>query len=509
MIISDLIGHLDFRECRGDTTRRVDAVCYSSGACGMDSLFVAIKGLQADGHDYIDDACRRGAVCVVHEREVVETPGVTFVRVDDSRRALARLGSAFYGEPSREVFLVGVTGTNGKTTVCHLVESCLQTAGRQTGTMGTINYRYGETILPAPTTTPESLDLQKMLRSMADAEVTHVVMEVSSHALDLKRVHECAFNVAIFTNLSEEHLDYHQTMEDYYIAKKRFFTDIVAGKTSIINADDPWGQRLIAELPGPVRTFSLTGNADVRVLSSVLSMTGIEAVIETKSGRYDIRSPLIGRYNLSNILAAVATAEEIGLDCATIDRGINSVASVAGRLERVGNSDDPWIFVDYAHTEDALKNVLENLRRFEHKRLITVFGCGGDRDTLKRPRMGWVATELSDIAIVTSDNPRTEEPLAIIAAIRGGIDVARIAEISPERIAEGVTKKSYTIIPDRRRAIETAVLMADLDDIVVIAGKGHEVYQIVGTTKHPFDDRDIARKALLTRKRKVHGARGH
>lgn len=507
MILSDLIRHLEIIECHGDTTRRIDDVCYASSACRPDALFVAIRGLKADGHDYIDDACRRGAVCIVHERPVAVTPGVTFVRVADARRALGRLGAAFYGDPSREVFLVGVTGTNGKTTVCHLLESCLQAAGRRTGVMGTINYRYGDTVLPAATTTPESLDLQKMLREMANRGVTHVVMEVSSHALDLKRAHDCAFDVAIFTNLSEEHLDYHRTMEDYYTAKRRFFTDIVSDRISIINADDPWGRRLIAEAPGPVRTFSLTGDADVRVLSSAFSMAGIEAVIETTNGRHDIRSPLIGRYNLSNILAAVAAAEEIGLDCAAIDRGINSVASVAGRLERVGNSHDPWIFVDYAHTEDALKNVLENLRRFEHTRLITVFGCGGDRDTLKRPRMGWVATELSDITIVTSDNPRTEEPLAIIADIRGGIDAGRIAEIVPERIAERTSKKGYTIIPDRRRAIEEAVLMAEPDDIVVIAGKGHEDYQIIGTTKHPFDDRDIARKALSARKKKVHGAR--
>jgi UDP-N-acetylmuramoyl-L-alanyl-D-glutamate--2,6-diaminopimelate ligase len=497
--ISDLLEGVDTLEIRGDISGEAAGICYDSRKCEDGSLFVAVSGARFDGHDFIPEAVRRGARYVVYDRE--EPPRslqATCIRVRDSRLALAGLAQNYFGNPSRDICLIGVTGTNGKTTVTFLLESILTAAGCSVGVMGTVNYRYAGATFPAVNTTPESLDLQKMLREMVDAGVTHVVMEVSSHAIDLKRVYGCAYDVGVFTNLSSEHLDYHRTMEDYFRVKKRFFDDVVCEHPAVVNGDDPWGARLLREIQNTVITFGCDESRDVSSADVALSPDGIETKIRHSGGAFAVSSPLTGRFNLSNILAASAAALSIGIGPEDIQAGIKALAVVPGRLERVSVPGEPALFVDYAHTEDALENVLATLLEFRRGRIITVFGCGGDRDRTKRPGMGRVAAAFSDLAIITSDNPRTEDPLAIIDDIEGGMESGS-TRYAPEEIMNGFTGKGYTVIADRKAAIQLAVSVADSDDIVLIAGKGHEDYQIVGTRKFPFDDRVVAREALFTR----------
>ena len=498
--ISDLLEGVDTLEIQGDVSGEASGLFYDSRKCEEGSLFVAVSGARFDGHDFIPEAVKRGARYVVCDREAVpRSLPATCIRVRDSRLALAILARNFYGDPSRDICLIGVTGTNGKTTITFLLESILTAAGCSVGVLGTVNYRYAGRIFPALHTTPESLDLQKMLREMVDAGVTHVVMEVSSHAIDLKRVYGCSYDVGVFTNLSSEHLDYHRTMGDYFRVKKRFFDDVIREHPAVVNGDNPWGLRLFSEIRSPVVTFGFDGSWDVSPADASLSPDGIDAKIRHSGGEFAISSPLTGRFNLSNILASSAAAMSIGIGTEDIRAGIKALAVVPGRLERVSGRDEPAVFVDYAHTEDALENVLATLLEFKKGRIITVFGCGGDRDCTKRPGMGKVAAALSDLAIITSDNPRTEDPLAIIGDIEGGVGIGS-TRYTPEEITNGLTGKGYTVIADRKAAIHLAVSVADGADIVLIAGKGHEDYQIVGTTKFPFDDRMIAREALYTRR---------
>jgi UDP-N-acetylmuramoyl-L-alanyl-D-glutamate--2,6-diaminopimelate ligase len=376
-------------------------------------------------------------------------------------------------------------------------------SGFSTGVLGTVNYRFAGKVMPAPNTTPESIEMQKILRQMVDDGVTHVVTEVSSHAVDLKRIDDCAFDLGIFTNLAQDHLDYHETLENYYQVKKRFFTEVLpeGGKgrfpQRIINADDPWGQRLFSEVGAGSLTYGIDNPCDVRAKISDLAIDGIKADIVSRWGVLSVSSELTGKFNLYNILAAASAAFLVGVKPEQIREGIKKIKLVPGRLEKVatGLKSEPAVFVDYAHTEDALRKVLENLTHFKKGKIITVFGCGGDRDRGKRPLMGAAVAELSDIAIVTSDNPRTEDPLAIIAAIEKGISGAVMMRVLPADL-KGNRLKIYTVIPDRRKAIETALAVADPADIVLIAGKGHEDYQIIGTERRPFDDRLIAKKAL-------------
>jgi UDP-N-acetylmuramoyl-L-alanyl-D-glutamate--2,6-diaminopimelate ligase len=358
-------------------------------------------------------------------------------------------------------------------------------------------------VLAASHTTPESFELQRLLAGIREAGVTHVVMEVSSHALELRRVEDCEFDLGIFMNLTRDHLDFHGTMEDYYASKKRFFSDLLAGEKNgrrqgrIINIDDPWGRRLAEELGAKgLTTFGIDSIAFVQAKEAELSLGEIRAEIETPAGAFPLRAPLSGRFNLYNILAATAAAFHLGIPLSAIQRGIECAKPVPGRLEKISESGEPAVFVDYAHSEDALKRVLQNLARFRQGRIITVFGCGGDRDRGKRPLMGRAAVEGSDLVIVTSDNPRTEDPLAIIGAIEDGIDAGVMKKISPEEIRAAGAGKTYTVVADRREAIGLAIGLASPEDIVLIAGKGHEDYQIIGTKTFPFDDRTVGREAL-------------
>jgi len=505
MELATLMEGIPFRHWVGARSGQVASVCYDSRACQPDSLFVAVPGLLTDGHAYISEAIRNGARVIVHERSLPETSDVRWIQVADSRRTLGMLARNFYEHPSSRLCLVGVVGTNGKTTVTYLLESILKAAGCSVGVLGTVNYRFREKVVAPPHTTPESLEMQRFLREMADDGVSHVVAEVSSHALDLRRVDECDFDIGVFTNFSQDHLDYHKTMENYFAAKKRFFQELLPASRKkvscrmVVNADDRWGRRLLQEIRLPHMTFGIDAPCDLSAREVHLTLQGIRAELCYAGRRFNIASPLIGKYNLYNILAAAAAALALGISSKMIREGIERLRQVPGRMEKVSSPDQPAVFVDYAHTDDALRRVLQNLAVFKQGRLITLFGCGGDRDRGKRPLMAQAAAELSDLVIITSDNPRTEDPAEIIRQIEAGISGGPLKKVLPAALEAGDCNRCYTIIPDRDTAIETAIARAGPSDLVLIAGKGHEDYQILGNRRIPFDDRRHAGEALAKR----------
>jgi UDP-N-acetylmuramoyl-L-alanyl-D-glutamate--2,6-diaminopimelate ligase len=501
MRLPPLMKDIETLGITGNPDGEIRSICYHSHQCEQDSLFVAIPGLKTDGHEFIDDALARGARFIIHERDFAPPAGVTAIRVRDSRRVLGRLGRNFFGHPSASLCLIAVVGTKGKTTTSYLLEAILQAAGHSVGVLGTINYRFGEMHFPAPNTTPESFEMQRILRKMADHGVTHVVAEISSHAIALRRVDDCAFDLGIFTNLAQDHLDYHGTMENYFQAKRRFFAEVLPGsgkhlsRRMILNGDDPWSRRIIRQVANGRLTYGLDNPCDITAAPFSLTLGGIEAKLHLEREGLDIASPLTGKYNLYNILAAAAAARALAIPNDAIRNGISGLPQVPGRLEKVSAAGQPAVFVDYAHTEDALRKGIENLSGFRKGRIITVFGCGGDRDRGKRPLMGKAATTYSDLTIVTSDNPRTEDPLEIIREIETGILVPKFADMT--EWGRHPEQKGYLVIPDRREAIAAAIDLSETDDIVLIAGKGHEDYQIVGGQKFPFDDRKFARERLM------------
>jgi UDP-N-acetylmuramoyl-L-alanyl-D-glutamate--2,6-diaminopimelate ligase len=442
-----------------------------------------------DGHQFLGDALERGATVLVVEewpsalQARAQHAGCTVIRVPNSRRAFALLASAYYGQPGRHLRLVGITGTNGKTTTTYIVESILQAAGKAVGVIGTVNYRFGTQEIPAAHTTPDALELQHLLAQMVEAHLDYAVMEVSSHALDQDRVWGCRFDAAVFTNLSRDHYDYHGTVEAYFAAKARLFQDIAA-VWHILNFDDPYGQRLVQMSRARLLTYGLDGEATLKPTAVQHGLEGIRFTLSTTKGQMDITSPLVGRHNVYNLLAGIAVAVALDIEAGAIVQGIAQLRRVPGRLERVDCGQDFGVFVDYAHTPDALEQVLQLVRAETTGRLITVFGCGGDRDPGKRPIMGDVATRLSDYTVITSDNPRTEDPQHILQQIITGIDQT----------------KDYIALPDRQEAIEHAIAVAQPWDTIVIAGKGHEDYQILGQTRRHFDDREVARAALTQRR---------
>jgi UDP-N-acetylmuramoyl-L-alanyl-D-glutamate--2,6-diaminopimelate ligase len=488
MQLATVIRSLDVIESRGTMDIGIEDISYHSNQVKQGDLFVAIPGTKRDGHHYITESIARGARAVIVERIPPEPLDVPVVSVADTREALAQISAEFFAHPSRELTLVGITGTNGKTTTAYVIESILKAAGRQVGMIGTINYRIKGKERPAPTTTPQSYDLQRLLREMVTDGVQDAVMEVSSHALDQGRVRGCHFDVGVFTNLSPEHLDYHEDMDRYFAAKKRFFQEILVETEkdpwAIINLDDPLLREFQKELsPLKGMTYGLD-RGEVRASSREVSLHGIQATLTTPAGTMEIQAPLIGEYNLSNIMAATAVGIALGITPEAIGQGIEDLSQVPGRMERIGTG-TPWILVDYAHTPDALEKTLKEIKRLATGKVLVVFGCGGDRDKSKRAPMGRIAAQWSDLAIITSDNPRTEEPLKIIGEIEKG--------------AGEVRSQNYRVIPDRREAIKQAVALAGPHDIVLITGKGHEDYQIIGEERFPFDDREEARKALAQR----------
>jgi UDP-N-acetylmuramoyl-L-alanyl-D-glutamate--2,6-diaminopimelate ligase len=482
----------------------IGGIAYDSRRVRPGDLFIAIRGEKDDGHRFIPAAAEKGAAAVLGEDDFTGALPVPYFRVENSRAALALLAAAFLQNPSRDLILIGVTGTNGKTTTSYLIESILRAQGLVPGLIGTVEYRFAGERRAAPRTTPESWDLQNLFAEMKKSGARSVVMEVSSHALVLDRVKACVFNGAVFTNLTPEHLDFHRDLEDYFAAKRRLFTAEPGerkfpGFFAVVNLDDSFGERLAADLRKEgtrVLGFSAQGKtgAEIRPRDLAEGWDGIRAAVETPAGPVRIDSKLLGRFNLENILGAVGAGVGLALSPETIARGIAEVRAVPGRLERVeppgAGPGDFQVLVDYAHTPDALEKVLTVLSRIKSGgRLITVFGCGGDRDRSKRPVMGKKAAALTDLLIVTSDNPRSEDPLAIIAAIRTGV-----AETG--RMREG---ENFWTVPDREAAIRLAIGKARKGDLVLVAGKGHETEQIIGKEKLPFDDRAVAARILAER----------
>ncbi len=499
MQLSDLIslsgGYI--RAVSGECVIPVNSIEYNSRRAVPGSVFVAIEGMESDGHRYIDNARENGASAIVVEEHRLagfsglSQGGVTVLASRDNRKALSVLSAAFFGYPSSKMMIIGVTGTNGKTSTTYMLESIMRQAGYRVGVIGTVNYRWAGHEVPAPNTTPESRDIQQLLKTMLDEGVSCVVMEVSSHGLELMRADDILFDAAIFTNLTRDHLDFHHGFEEYFAAKKRLFSITgMSGKKErrgIVNIDDSYGARIIEEKDSfgyPFVTFGIESEADYRPVPGSIrnSIAGIRYEVADRGGIARIDMRVAGRFNVYNSLCAFAAAREMGVPIETVMRGLSEVNTVPGRFDRIHSESGFDVIVDYAHTDDALEKLLKSARELAPRRLITIFGCGGNRDRSKRPIMGRIAVALSDHAIVTSDNPRNEEPLDIINDILSGIDGGE-----------------YEVIPDREEAIGQAISMAGEGDIVVIAGKGHEDYQILGGTKIHFDDREMARKFIAGR----------
>jgi UDP-N-acetylmuramoyl-L-alanyl-D-glutamate--2,6-diaminopimelate ligase len=475
----------------------VSSIVYDSRQAATGSVFVALRGLQADGTAFARDALTRGAIAIFAETPAPAGVTVPWLQVADARLVLAALSSEFFGRPSERLSLVGITGTNGKTTTSYLLASIFEAAGIRCGRIGTIGYRIGTREYEAPRTTPEAPELQRMLRDMIAQGCGACVMEVSSHALQLRRADFLKFSCGIFTNLTRDHLDFHRDMEEYFAAKRRLFEVLSDDAIGVTNVDDPRGSELAGLIRRPV-TYAIDAPADVKPGPISFTLDGLAFDARTPRGVVRIQSRLVGRPNAYNILAAVAAATALDLPITAIESGITALGAVPGRFQVVSSADDDVrVVVDYAHTDDALKNLLETARPLATGRVLTVFGCGGDRDKTKRPLMGAVAARLSDVVIVTSDNPRSEKPEQIIEDIQRGI------VLPADRTAPGGRGPKATpslAIVDRKAAIERAVRDARGGDLVLIAGKGHEKYQVIGDRTLPFDDVEIARAALALRR---------
>lgn len=473
----------------GTADRDITSICYDSRRVQKNSLFVALRGEKADGNKFIEEAIERGAVAVVTEEEQPQRRA-TLVIVKNARHALADLAAEFYSRPSLGLKVAGITGTNGKTTVAFLLKHLCESVQLRAGLLGTIRYEIGDRILPASRTTPESLDLQELLYQIRSAGCRAVAMEVSSHALDQDRVRDVEFDTAIFTNLTQDHLDFHHTMEAYFDAKVKLFTGIAAQKhkkgKAVVNIDDRWGQQLLSRLGKdvpelPITTYGMNARADFRASAVRSSVSGTQYQLDAQGKTYLVRLPLIGSFNVYNSLAALAGAASMGVDLRTAVRALADAPSVPGRLEPVPVKRQFRVFVDYAHTDDALTNVMKTLRDLQPQRLIVVFGCGGNRDKAKRPLMASAVESAADFAIVTSDNPRKENPETII-----------------EEIKAGFRGRNYEVVVDRKEAICRAISVAQPGDIVLIAGKGHETTQEFADHTIPFDDLATARLAIET-----------
>jgi UDP-N-acetylmuramoyl-L-alanyl-D-glutamate--2,6-diaminopimelate ligase len=484
--LKQLISQLHPVSVEGSLEREVLGIGYDSRRITPGMVFVALPGHNVDGHDYISSAIHRGATAVICERNGFMPERATKIKVADGREALAVASAAFYEHPSARLKLIGVTGTNGKTTVAFLIKHILESAGIKTGLIGTVRYEIGDRVFPAQRTTPEALEVQQMLSQMIRAGCQACVMEVSSHALDQKRVHGVEFDVGIFTNLTRDHLDYHGSMEHYYSAKKLLFRALETGTKRggvVINIDDAFGERLAQESKAEVNlTYGLGEAAKLRASGIQLTQGATAMTVEMPGGRFDCRLPLIGRHNVYNALAAVGAGVALDIGLPVIRRALTTALPVPGRLETIVSPLPFAVFVDYAHTDDALRNVLSTLREITQGRILLTFGCGGNRDKGKRARMGQVAAELADFTLVTSDNPRKESPAAIADQIIEGLQSA--------------PADRWRVELDRRRAIDEIIRMAQSGDTVLIAGKGHETYQEFEDTVVPFDDRIYARATL-------------
>lgn len=480
-----LLQALDGAVVHGNAEQTCSGIGCDSRQVRPGDIFVAIPGAISDGNAFIPEAIARGAVAVVqqHPPPARLDTRVTFVQVVDARMALAGLAAAFYGHPSRALPVVGITGTNGKTTAAFMMREILAAAGQKVGLIGTIHYRIGDRILPASRTTPDAVQVQRLLAEMRDTGCSAAMMEVSSHALEQKRVHHMDFSVVVFTNLTAEHLDYHGTMDAYFDAKARLFDGVHdAAARAVINVDDAWGQQLVARAnrPDKVVTYGTSESATLRASRIAISASGTQFELEADGRRMTVHLSLLGTFNVYNALAALGACRELGVELDEASRVLSGMPPVPGRLEPVETSRDFHVYVDYAHTDDALKHALQALRPLTRGRLLVVFGCGGDRDREKRPRMGRVASELADRVFLTSDNPRTEDPQRILKEIEQGMSGPADVEV----------------LADRKAAIQRALQCAEEGDVVLVAGKGHENVQELQQTVVLFNDRQVVREVL-------------
>ncbi|MGL5677286.1 MAG: UDP-N-acetylmuramoyl-L-alanyl-D-glutamate--2,6-diaminopimelate ligase [Cellulosilyticaceae bacterium] len=473
MILKELLQDISYNLIEGTTDTIVDQIIYDSRIKTKDGLFMAIKGFKTDGHQYIDAAIANGAKTVVLEDRVAVPEGITVVQVSNAREVMAILANNMYDTPSQKLQVVGVTGTNGKTSITFLLGQILERMGNKIGVIGTIENRIGDTVLKSQHTTPESIDLQKLFHTMQESQVSHCLMEVSSHALELARVKGTDFKVGIFTNLTQDHLDFHETMENYALAKAKLFKQCQVG---VINTDSPYATTMIAESTCKVITYGIDKKADYTAHDICITAGDASYTLETPEGTYKVVVPIPGKFTVYNTMAVIISARALGLDMETILEALKSVKGVPGRIQSFGAPKGYSVIVDYAHTPDGLENVLQAITQFVKGRIITVFGCGGDRDNTKRPIMGEMAAKYSDYVVVTSDNPRSEDPLRIL-----------------EQVEVGVKRQTtpYRMIEDRKEAIHQALQMAAQDDVVLVAGKGHENYQILKERIIHFDDSEV------------------
>ena len=485
-VLSDLLQEVTYKKHCILQGLSITGIQYDSRKVALGNLFVAIKGFQSDGHQYIRQALEQGAIAVMISDEAYCSNEYPWILVEDCRLALAQISSVFYGHPSEKLTLIGVTGTNGKTTTTNLICHIIEAQGEKTGLIGTIHNRIGDKVLEGSRTTPESLELQQMFAAMVDEGIRYAVMEVSSHALELHRVDCCDFDIAVFTNLTQDHLDYHVTMENYCRAKTILFQMLgkngeKAGlqKTAVINMDDPWAGHFLVACNVPVVTYSMHKDASWKAEQVEVGAEGVRYSVDG----HPVQLHLTGNFNVYNSLAALAVGEALGFSLDSVIQALEQVTGIAGRFQTVKGARDFSVIVDYAHTPDGLENVISTAQAFAKGKVITVFGCGGDRDRTKRPLMGEVAAELSDYCVVTSDNPRTEDPEQILQDILPGVE----KHMEPD---------TYHVEVDRRKAIHYAVQMAQPGDVVLLAGKGHENYQDVNGVKHHFDDYEVAQEAI-------------
>jgi UDP-N-acetylmuramoyl-L-alanyl-D-glutamate--2,6-diaminopimelate ligase len=487
--LHDLTAPILIKQVIGNDDVTIESVTADSRRVQAGSLFVALRGYTVDGHDYVRGAVEAGASAVLVE-EVIEGLAAPQVVVRDTRAAIAVLASVFYGHPSKKMKVIGVTGTNGKTTTTHLIDRVLQDAGHKTGLIGTIKGRIGDREFEVANTTPEALDMQGYFKEMHDLGTEYPIMEVSSHALELKRVAGIEYRTAVFTNLSQDHLDYHGSMEEYRAAKGKFFSrlgntyesDPSRVKVAILNADDPASAYYESLTTAQVLTYGIDNDADVRAAAVKIEAQGVSFTVESYAGRETFALQMTGKFSVYNALAAMTVALVEGVSLAQIKSSLESISGVDGRFERVQAGQEFAVIVDYSHTPDSLENALQTVREFAKGKVWCLVGCGGDRDRTKRPLMAAIAAQYADLAVITSDNPRTEDPEAILDDMEAGL--------------ADVPKEGWLRITDRAEAIRYAVERAAADDVILIAGKGHETYQIIGKTKHHFDDREVAAKAI-------------
>jgi UDP-N-acetylmuramoyl-L-alanyl-D-glutamate--2,6-diaminopimelate ligase len=485
MQLKTLVAAIPVRQVIGKLDRPVESIAYDSRRVQKNGLFVAMRGENRDGHEFIGQAIEKGASVLVAEREEKHSRATCLV-VENTRNALADLSATFYGQPAQRLKLAAVTGTNGKTTITFLIKHICEKAGLRCGLIGTVRYEIGERVLPASRTTPQSLDLQELLAQMVNAGCRAAAMEVSSHALAQDRTRGLEWNVAIFTNLTQDHLDFHGTMESYFESKSKLFSQLGQQQkkrkpVAVVNIDDRYGEQLLQRIGKKVAviTYGMGARADFRASNYRVEFGGTSYQLDARSKSYLVRLPLIGRFNVLNSVAALAAANALGVDLREAVLSLGKSSQVPGRLELVPAKRQFQVFVDYAHTPDALRNVLKTLRELGPNRLIVVFGCGGDRDRQKRPLMGEIADRHADYAILTSDNPRKEDPNAIITEIE-----------------KGFRSTHYEKLVDRAEAIGRAIALVQPRDIILIAGKGHENYQEFADHTVPFDDIQVARRAI-------------